>query len=41
MKTWLSNLKKTKGKLSDLKYRNWGVGTEKLSENVDEIIYGY
>ena len=38
---WVSSLKKTKiGKLSELKPRNWGKGTEYSSEQIDEILYG-
>ena len=37
---WISSLKKTTGTLSDLKPRDWGKGTEYLSEQVDDILYG-
>jgi len=40
IENWLSSLKKTKGKLSELKPRNWGPGTEYTSEQADEILYG-
>ncbi len=40
IETWLSQLKKKKGNLSELKSINWGPGTEHLSEQIDEIIYG-
>ncbi len=40
IETWLSTLRKTKGKLSELKPINWGEGTEHLSEQVDKILYG-
>ena len=40
MKLWLEKSKK-KPKLSflDLKPRDWGKGTEKLSEEIDRIVY--
>ena len=38
---WVSSLRKTRlSKLSELKPRKWGNGTERLSEEVDEILYG-
>ncbi len=40
IESWLSSLKQKKGSLSELKSRNWGPGTEYLSEKVDEAIYG-
>ena len=33
-------LEKRKSKLTDWKSTNWGKGTEHLSEEVDEILYG-
>ncbi len=40
IETWLSSLRKTKGKLSELKPTDWGPGTEHTSEEIDEILYG-
>ncbi len=41
MENWTSSLRRTKqGKLSELKPRNWGSGTEHTSEEIDEILYG-
>ena len=40
IENWLSSLKQKKGSLSELKPRNWGPGTEYLSEDVDKVIYG-
>ncbi len=37
---WLSQLQKPKGSLLNWKSTNWGPGTERTSEQVDEIIYG-
>ena len=37
---WLSSLKKTRKSLLEWKPTDWGSGTERLSEEVDEIIYG-
>lgn len=37
---WVSSLKQTQDKLSRLKPRNWGQGTERLSEDIDKILYG-
>ena len=40
IENWLSSLKEKKGIFSELKPRNWGHGTERLSEEIDKIIYG-
>jgi len=40
IENWLSSLKKTKKSLLDWKPTNYGSGTEKLSEEVDEVLYG-
>jgi len=40
IENWLSSLKKTKESLSDWKPRKWGPGTEHLSEQIDEVLYG-
>ncbi|MBI4450810.1 hypothetical protein HY642_02440 [Candidatus Woesearchaeota archaeon] len=37
---WLSSMRKTKGKLSDLPPAKWGRGTERTSDRIDEILYG-
>lgn len=39
IENWLSSSKREKGSLSELKPRNWGAGTEHLSEGVDKVIY--
>ncbi|MEK6955023.1 MAG: hypothetical protein AABW52_00025 [Nanoarchaeota archaeon] len=40
IESWLSSIRKPKGSLLKWKPRDWGPGTENLSEQVDEIIYG-
>lgn len=40
IENWLSSLKKTNGNFSELKQRNWGKGTEHLSEQIDQMLYG-
>ena len=40
MENWTSSLKKTKDSLLKWKPVDWGPGTEHLSEQIDEIIYG-
>ncbi|HIH26348.1 hypothetical protein J4476_03890 [Candidatus Woesearchaeota archaeon] len=40
IENWLSSIKKPRGSLLMWKSTDWGPGTEKLSEQVDEIIYG-
>ncbi|MBS3175024.1 hypothetical protein J4440_04045 [Candidatus Woesearchaeota archaeon] len=40
MQNWLSSLRKKKKDLLDLKPSDWGPGTERLSEQIDEVIYG-
>jgi len=40
IENWISSLRKAKGKLSELKPRSWGPGTEYLSEQMDEVLYG-
>ncbi len=37
---WLWTKRKTKANLKDLKPVKWGPGTERLSEQVDEVLYG-
>ena len=39
MGLWLGK-KKAKKSLLDLKPSDWGPGTERLSEEIDEILYG-
>lgn len=40
MKVWIE-MKKTKPRKSilDFKPKNWGKGTERLSENIDSVLY--
>lgn len=40
IENWLWSTRKTKSDLKDLKPVSWGRGTERLSEQVDEIVYG-
>jgi len=40
IENWLSSLEPIRGRLSDLKPRDWGPGTERVSEEIDEILYG-
>ncbi|HLC86468.1 MAG TPA: hypothetical protein VJG30_04240 [Candidatus Nanoarchaeia archaeon] len=40
IENWLSSLKKPKESLLKWKPTNWGPGTERLSEQVDEVLYG-
>ncbi len=40
IKSWLSSIKQTRRKLSTLKPTDWGPGTETLSEDFDETLYG-
>ena len=39
MHTWLTELEKPKKKLTDFEPVRGGPGTEKLSEQIDEILY--
>ena len=40
MKSWLENKeKKPKMKLLDIKPRDWGKGTKRISEEIDNIAY--
>ena len=38
--SWLSSINKPKESLMKWKSSNWGSGTEKTSEQIDEILYG-
>ncbi|MBI2671304.1 hypothetical protein HYX16_00030 [Candidatus Woesearchaeota archaeon] len=40
IENWLSSLKKTKKSLLEWKPTNYGPGTEHLSEQIDEVLYG-
>ena len=40
MQLWLQKSRKPKMSLLDFKPTNWGKGTERLSEEVDKILYG-
>jgi hypothetical protein len=40
MRVWLMRKRAKKLKLLDLKPFDWGEGTERLSVEVDQIIYG-
>ena len=40
IETWLSSTKRAKADLAELKAVSWGQGTERLSEKIDEALYG-
>ncbi len=40
MDIWFSKKREPKMKILDFKPSHWGKGTEKTSEEVDEILYG-
>lgn len=39
IESWLTSMKGKKDTLSQLKPINWGKGTERLSEEIDSVIY--
>ncbi len=40
MQSWLQKRKKPKLSILDYKPTSWGKGTERVSEQIDEILYG-